>query len=105
MAKHVHKYEKTSFGKKEYKVFKCMLPDCPHYLQPALTVGRKHLCWGCGDEMIIEKRHLSVNKPKCAKCVELRRRTLQEMKELPTEEELIEMGEDISVNFGELITK
>ena len=69
--KHVHQYQKMPYGSKGHEVFKCMIADCPHFMpQKELAIGRMHICWGCDKEMILNKAHMTVVKPKCDHCIE-----------------------------------
>lgn len=54
-------------------IYKCMFPDCSHYLnEPELAIGKLSICWGgCGEAVIIQK-DMPV-KPLCAKCKEKRK--------------------------------
>lgn len=70
MAKHIHQYKRADIGvSKEYIVYRCVLPDCGHYLVPNLVEGRECLCPRCGDTFIIEKSHLSLANPHCDNCI------------------------------------
>jgi hypothetical protein len=51
--KHTHKYIVTFM--KHKRIFSCALPDCTHYLQENVIIGKKSVCWVCGEEMIIFK--------------------------------------------------
>jgi hypothetical protein len=67
---HVHRYERVDIGvNKKYEVYKCTLPDCPHYISEALVVGRKSICWRCGNVFTIQK-NLLFKKPHCSDCIE-----------------------------------
>lgn len=66
-----HKYKRMDIGvNKPYIVYKCVL-NCPHYLIPALVIGRMTVCWrqshGCMKEFELKKSNLKV-KPTCPKC-------------------------------------
>jgi len=64
---------------KGYVIYKCMLPNCPHYLSADLIVGRQSVCWKCGNPFMItkdiagaESSHPLV-KPHCRNCTKRRR--------------------------------
>jgi len=72
----IHKYELVELGSKGYKVYKCKLPNCRHFIQKELAVGRLSLCNGvCNSEVIITRdmvtRELKV--PLCDDCREKRK--------------------------------
>ena len=69
MPKHVHKYHRLRIGKNEYEIYKCALAGCTHYVQAELVVGRKSICWRCGNEFIITGK-LRHKKPHCEDCIQ-----------------------------------
>lgn len=60
---HIHKYMRVELGDKGFTVFKCMWPNCKHYLRTELVVGRASVCWKCGDEMILNTANMVNKKP------------------------------------------
>jgi len=92
MNKHVHKYERTELGKKGYEIYKCRLPDCPHYVPVAIATGRLSLCWAnCGNAVMLTQEmvnHDKVWRPLCDTCKKLRAERRKAMRELPREEEI-----------------
>lgn len=71
---HVHLYELVTFAKSGRQVFKCMLPMCTHYLpEIELALGRASLCHHCKETIVLTAEHLSVKKPLCMKCREIRK--------------------------------
>lgn len=80
---HYHKYQRFIWpnGKIYYK---CMEPNCTHYLPVAETViGRESLCWGpaCNNLVLITKEDVSkgVKFPFCSECKEKRAFRKQEL--------------------------
>ena len=66
---HTHKYLKqTTTGS---PVWRCMLPDCNHFmpshLEP-LVIGRTSYCWECNDKFILTEQSMKRNKPLCDDC-------------------------------------
>ena len=82
--KHIHKYEKIEMGgeriirvpdksgrlkkklvktDKGYPVFKCRIPGCTSYKPIAAVLSEKVICWGCGEVLVMDKKHLSMTKP------------------------------------------
>jgi ribosomal protein S27AE len=69
--KHIHRYKKVNLATtphKEYLVYRCILPNCNHYLQPALLIGKQASCPRCGEEYIIAADLARLTKPHCRKC-------------------------------------
>lgn len=65
--KHVHKLKKHSF-KSGNQVFFCALPDCHCKFAPALVLGKRCICWRCGEEFIMNEYSLRLTKPHCTNC-------------------------------------
>ena len=43
-----HYYRRVRMGKdKKYVVFRCILPNCSHYVPKELAIGRQAVCWKC----------------------------------------------------------
>lgn len=60
LSKHaVHKYERANLSRapdKEYFVYRCVLPNCSHYIQEELIWGRASICHRCGNQFIVQNR-------------------------------------------------
>jgi hypothetical protein len=84
-AKHIHQYERRDIGKKApYYVYKCVLPNCPHYISEQLVVGRLSICHYCSEPFEVKQSDLRLVKPHCENCVNeiarsnaLKRRNIQ----------------------------
>lgn len=63
---HLHRYKKVNLGRdgKEYFVYKCTKPVCPHYVPIELSLGKLCECNRCGEPMIIDKVTLEVQEVK-----------------------------------------
>lgn len=61
-----HKYRRVRMSKK-YAVMRCILPDCPHYINEKLAIGRRSICNQCEGEFIMDKKALRM-KPRCPVC-------------------------------------
>jgi hypothetical protein len=90
---HTHKYERTELGTKGYEIYKCMLPDCPHYVPVQTAVGRLSLCWGGGchhavmltrDMVMYDK----IRRPFCSDCKAERAEGRRRMREIKTREDV-----------------
>lgn len=67
---HTHKYERVRLGASGYIVFKCTVPDCPHFINKKLVVGKKTICWRCGHEAVMTKQMAEFKKPHCRQCTD-----------------------------------
>ena len=73
---HYHKYERMQWPSGTI-FYKCMQPNCPHYLPIAdLVIGRESLCWGheCNKLVLITKEDIAkkILHPMCEECKEKR---------------------------------
>jgi uncharacterized paraquat-inducible protein A len=89
-ANHVHRYKKVNLGrsrgtknnKDAYWVYRCMKPNCTHYIPIKLAEGQQCECNRCGMNMIITRVQLygssqePMTKPHCNACI--RKRTKNE---------------------------
>jgi formylmethanofuran dehydrogenase subunit E len=69
--KHVHKYMR--FGPTpamSYYIWKCV-DGCAHFIhekQEFYVVGRKSICWGCGEEFVMDEDAMKEEMPRCVTC-------------------------------------
>lgn len=69
-----HKYEKVDLGReKPYLVYKCILPECTHYVPVHLAEGKASMCWRCGERHIVSKKTLLLKRPHCDDCTMTKR--------------------------------
>ena len=94
LTKHkVHKYKRVYLadkkkikldkakGKIHTPVWKCMLPNCQHYLFTEQMVGKISECWKCKNPFEIKRIHLERVKPTCSNCRgELKKKLVSEDK-------------------------
>lgn len=66
--KHLHKYKRTKLGK-SYVIFKCIKPDCTHYLSVNLIEDKICECNRCHGPMVMNKRAMTLASPHCDDCV------------------------------------
>jgi hypothetical protein len=77
MSKHprrAHKYLRIRSGPRaanEFK-FRCVLPDCHHYVTEEFIVGKMSECWRCSEEFLIDQKAAMLKKPHCSKCTRRR---------------------------------
>lgn len=68
--KHTHRYERDTYGKNGYIIYKCVLPGCSHYVSKELALNKEGLCSSCENKILITKTmiHNDVRYPRCEKC-------------------------------------
>jgi hypothetical protein len=66
---HIHRYEKTEWGRRKTVVWKCTLDECTHYLHPEMIKGRLCLCYKCGHSFKLDKNKLERRRPICDVCL------------------------------------
>ncbi len=90
--KHLHKYERTEIGNKGWIVYRCVLPDCSHYLPSAnLIIGKESLCHGICDGTVIytqEDFNQKLKRPMCLACREQRQKQKEAMQSVPELKEI-----------------
>ena|SRR6187455_475317 len=64
---HVHKYKRHTF-KSGNEVYFCALPDCNKKIAPAFALGKKCICWRCGNEFILTDYSIRLARPHCDVC-------------------------------------
>lgn len=65
--KHIHKLKRLKF-KSGNIIFFCALPDCSHKTNIALALGKRSICWRCGEPFIMNEYSLRLAKPHCDNC-------------------------------------
>ena len=74
-----HKYKRLKMGRgKDYIVFRCDIPGCPHYVPRDLVTGRETICWKCGKTFIMSTKDSHHSKPSCG-CLSFRQERLAGM--------------------------
>jgi len=69
MAHEIHKYKRVDIGRDKdnpYYVYRCLLPNCNHYIPEKLILGRTSICWSCLNEFVITVPKKL--KPICVSC-------------------------------------
>lgn len=68
---HTHKYMRIILGRKSrnYRIYRCVLPGCAHYVNAELIGGMDCICWRCDKEFTIPRRK-PLKKPHCMQCTE-----------------------------------
>ena len=66
-SQHIHKFKRLRY-KSGNEIFFCTLPDCSQKINPALALGKRSLCWRCGEPFIMNEYSLRLAKPHCENC-------------------------------------
>lgn len=64
---HVHKFKRLKY-KTGGQIFFCTQPDCSVKLNPALALGKRTICWRCGEPFLMNEYALRLVKPHCENC-------------------------------------
>lgn len=64
--KHVHKLRRH-LHKSGTAIYFCVL-DCPYKTSLPLALGKKCICWRCGEEFVMNEYSIRLAKPHCQKC-------------------------------------
>jgi ribosomal protein S27AE len=64
---HVHKLKRLKY-KSGNTIFFCSLPDCTFKTNIALALGKRSLCWRCGESFLMTEYSLRLSKPHCDNC-------------------------------------
>lgn len=65
--KHIHKFRRHTYETGGVIYF-CALPDCAVKIKPALTLGKRSICWRCGNEFIMTLYSIKLANPHCENC-------------------------------------
>ena len=67
VTKHNHKLKRHRF-KSGNEVYFCALPECTYKITPALSLGKRVICWRCGESFIMGDYSIRLAKPHCDNC-------------------------------------
>lgn len=65
--KHTHKLKRLRY-KSGNVIFFCTLPDCKFKSSVPLLLGKRNICWRCGEEFLMTDYALRLAKPHCDDC-------------------------------------
>lgn len=88
--KHIHTYERPRWDK---KIYRCIAPDCSHYINKKLLLGKYGKCPECGAQFILDREKLLRAKPKCDFCSNTRKS--KELKALAENQTLQQIFENV----------
>lgn len=63
---HIHKLKRHSY-KSGTAVYFCVL-DCKFKVSTSLALGKRTLCWRCGESFIMDEYTIRLAKPHCPSC-------------------------------------
>lgn len=67
---HTHKYKLVhQYPGQPTKVYRCMLPNCRHFLQLTMIEGQLSVCWACANDFVIKGRAIGKVRPICDSCL------------------------------------
>jgi len=64
--KHTHKLKRLKY-KSGVSVFFCVL-DCNFKISVPLALGKKTICWRCGEEFLMNEYSIRLVRPHCSSC-------------------------------------
>ena len=64
---HIHKLKRHTY-KTGARSFFCVLPDCNYRVAVEMSLGKRSLCWRCGEEFILNEYSIRLARPHCHKC-------------------------------------
>lgn len=65
--KHIHKLRRHKYKTGAY-IFFCTLPDCHFKVANSLALGKRSLCWRCGEQFVLNEYSIRLAKPHCENC-------------------------------------
>lgn len=64
---HTHKLRRHRYSSGT-SIYFCALPDCSYKITPPLALGKRALCWRCGEPFILNEYAIRLAKPHCENC-------------------------------------
>jgi ribosomal protein S27AE len=64
---HVHKLKRLRY-KSGNDIFFCALPDCAFKTNISLVLGKRSICWRCGESFVMNEYSIRLSKPHCNNC-------------------------------------
>lgn len=64
---HTHKFKRLKY-KSGNTIFFCALPDCSQKINISLALGKRSICWRCGEPFVMTEYSLRLAKPHCEAC-------------------------------------
>jgi hypothetical protein len=103
--KHTHKMKRLKY-KSGNTIFFCALPDCSFKTNVALALGKKSICWRCGNTFIMSEYSLRLAKPHCDNCHKPKGMTTEDFKETIANIQTSEISENFnSLSLSERLNR
>jgi len=67
-SKHTHQYRRIKQPPSNRIIYRCMRPDCNHYLTPEFILGKASVCWQCKTDFVMDPYSTERQFPKCKDC-------------------------------------
>ena len=64
---HIHKVKRLAFNTGN-KIYFCVLDDCNYKVKVQLFLGKKTICWRCGEAFNMNEYSIRLAKPHCENC-------------------------------------
>ena len=64
---HVHKFKRHRY-KSGNEIYFCVDETCTTKISPPLAVGKKAICWRCGEPFVMGEYTVRLARPHCDKC-------------------------------------
>src|ERR1035437_8869214 len=64
---HIHKFKRLIY-KSGNSIFFCATPDCKQKISIPLALGKRSICWRCGEPFVMNEYSLRLAKPHCDAC-------------------------------------
>ena len=64
---HIHKFKRLIY-KSGNSIFFCATPDCKQKISIPLALGKRSICWRCGEPFVMNEYSLRLAKPHCGAC-------------------------------------
>ena len=93
---HTHTYVRWKTTKLGVTYYRCNHPNCTHFIDRELIIGKTSLCSSCGEQFILSREDLRRAKPRCMSCANTKEaRTIRMARDLmdsimPKEDELLD---------------
>lgn len=64
----IHQYQRITRKPSNSIIYRCILPNCSHYIEEWLAWGKITICHNCKEQYVLRKRKNNQAKPKCDNC-------------------------------------
>ena len=64
---HVHKFKRRRYKSTGSSIYFCVL-DCDFKIEIPFALGKRSICWRCGNEFVMNKYSIRLAEPHCEDC-------------------------------------